>query len=200
MGCHVTASYYWERKYHFWDNPRGEMIGDCSAESGSSVGSGDPGTPPSQHRPSYDPTVRCGSNSALGERIRGLRTGLSNGPSEAINGKIRTITGRTYGLHSASSLIALLYLCCCGLHLFPPLLARLRFVKVQESPRFRISKKSSLPSRPTLLGLTTTFDNNSTDLRQCNYDKYRHAGPPDQERTAWVTELLSPRRSPWALT
>lgn len=48
-----------------------------------------------------------------------IRTGLSNGPSEALNGKIRTITRRTFGLHSATSLIALLYLCCSGLLLYP---------------------------------------------------------------------------------
>lgn len=48
-----------------------------------------------------------------------VRTGLSNGPSEALNGKARTITRRAFGMHSASSLISLLYLCCCGLQLFP---------------------------------------------------------------------------------
>ena len=48
-----------------------------------------------------------------------IRTGLSNGRTEALNGKIRTLTRRAYGFHSASALIALIYLCCAGLHLSP---------------------------------------------------------------------------------
>ena len=41
-----------------------------------------------------------------------LNTGLSNGRSEGLNGKARVITRRSYGLHSAQSLIAMLFLCC----------------------------------------------------------------------------------------
>jgi transposase len=41
-----------------------------------------------------------------------LNTGLSNGRSEGLNGKARVITRRSYGLHSAPSLIAMLFLCC----------------------------------------------------------------------------------------
>jgi transposase len=48
-----------------------------------------------------------------------VRLGLSNGRTEGLNGKARTITRRTYGLHSAHSLIALLMLCCGGIHLQP---------------------------------------------------------------------------------
>lgn len=48
------------------------------------------------------------------------RTGLSNGPVEALNGKARTITRRSYGFHGPSSLIALLFLCCGGIRLTPP--------------------------------------------------------------------------------
>lgn len=48
-----------------------------------------------------------------------VRTGLSNGRTEALNGKVRTITRRAFGFHSASALIALIYLCCAGLHLHP---------------------------------------------------------------------------------
>jgi transposase len=44
---------------------------------------------------------------------------LSNGRTEALNGKARTITRRSYGLHSASALIALLKLCCSGITLKP---------------------------------------------------------------------------------
>jgi transposase len=48
-----------------------------------------------------------------------VRSGLSNGRTEALNGKARTITRRAYGLHSASALIALLRLCCSGIVLTP---------------------------------------------------------------------------------
>jgi transposase len=41
-----------------------------------------------------------------------LNTGLSNGRAEGLNGKVRVITRRAYGLHSAQSLIAMLFLCC----------------------------------------------------------------------------------------
>lgn len=52
--------------------------------------------------------------------LRYVATGLSNGRSEGLNGKIRTITRRAYGLHSAASLIALIFLCCSGIILHPP--------------------------------------------------------------------------------
>jgi transposase len=48
-----------------------------------------------------------------------VRTGLSNGRTEGLNGKARTITRRSFGLHSADSLIAMLFLCCSGLVLTP---------------------------------------------------------------------------------
>ncbi len=48
-----------------------------------------------------------------------VATGLSNGRSEGMNGKVRTITRRSYGFHSASSLIGLIMLCCTGLVLTP---------------------------------------------------------------------------------
>jgi transposase len=48
-----------------------------------------------------------------------VRSRLSNGRTEALNGKARTITRRSYGLHSASALIALLKLCCSGIILEP---------------------------------------------------------------------------------
>jgi transposase len=48
-----------------------------------------------------------------------VRSGLSNGRTEGLNGKARTIMRRAYGFHSASGLIALLMLCCSGMHLEP---------------------------------------------------------------------------------
>jgi len=48
-----------------------------------------------------------------------VRTGLSNGRAEGLNGKIRTITRRSFGFHSAQSLIGMIFLCCAGLVLHP---------------------------------------------------------------------------------
>ena len=45
--------------------------------------------------------------------------GFTNARTEGLNGKARTITRRSYGLHSAQSLIAMLFLCCSGLTLIP---------------------------------------------------------------------------------
>lgn len=59
----------------------------------------------------------------IGNHVDGIlayvRTGLSNGRTEALNGKIRTLTRRAYGFHSAAALIALIHLCCAGIHLHP---------------------------------------------------------------------------------
>jgi transposase len=48
-----------------------------------------------------------------------IATGLTNAPIEGLNGKIRTITRRAYGFHSAQSLISFIFLCCTGLALSP---------------------------------------------------------------------------------
>lgn len=48
-----------------------------------------------------------------------VQTGFSNGATEGLNGKIRTITRRSFGFHRPASLIALIYLCCSGLTLGP---------------------------------------------------------------------------------
>jgi hypothetical protein len=48
-----------------------------------------------------------------------IATGLSNGIVEGLNGKIRTITRRAYGFHSARRLISFIFLCCSGLILHP---------------------------------------------------------------------------------
>jgi len=48
-----------------------------------------------------------------------VATGLNSGRSEGLNGKIQTITRRSFGFHSATSLIALITLCCGGITLSP---------------------------------------------------------------------------------
>lgn len=48
-----------------------------------------------------------------------IRSRLSNGTTEGLNGKVRTITRRAYGFHSAWALIAMIFLCCGGVHVTP---------------------------------------------------------------------------------
>ena len=59
---------------------------------------------------------------------------LSNGRTEGMNGKIRTITRRSYGFHSASNLIALIFLCCSGISLLPVLKFAPRKTAVTSTP------------------------------------------------------------------
>ena len=46
--------------------------------------------------------------------LAAIRLGLSNGRLEGLNSKIRLISHRSFGFHSAAALIALVYLCCTG--------------------------------------------------------------------------------------
>jgi transposase len=48
-----------------------------------------------------------------------VQTGCSNGRTEGLNGKIRTITRRSFGFHRVESLMALIVLCCSGINLSP---------------------------------------------------------------------------------
>lgn len=48
-----------------------------------------------------------------------VQTGISNGRVEGLNNKIRTITKRAYGFHSALSLIGYIFLCCTGIVIDP---------------------------------------------------------------------------------
>jgi len=47
--------------------------------------------------------------------LAAIRLGLSNGRLEALNSRIRLISHRSFGFHSASPLIALIYLCCTSI-------------------------------------------------------------------------------------
>ena len=47
--------------------------------------------------------------------LAAIRLGLSNGRLEGLNSKIRLISHRSFGFHSADPLIALVYLCCAGI-------------------------------------------------------------------------------------
>ena len=43
--------------------------------------------------------------------LAAIELGLSNGRLEALNSKVRLISHRAYGFHSADALIAMIYLC-----------------------------------------------------------------------------------------
>jgi transposase len=47
--------------------------------------------------------------------LTAIRLGLSNGRLEGLNSRIRLISHRSFGFHSAAPLIALVYLCCSGI-------------------------------------------------------------------------------------
>jgi len=47
--------------------------------------------------------------------LAAIRLSLSNGRLEGLNSRIRLISHRSFGFHSAAPLIALVYLCCAGI-------------------------------------------------------------------------------------
>jgi transposase len=47
--------------------------------------------------------------------LSAIRLGLTNGRIEGLNSRIRLISHRSFGFHSAAPLIALVYLCCAGI-------------------------------------------------------------------------------------
>jgi len=53
--------------------------------------------------------------------VAGLKERLTNGIVEGFNNKLRMIARRAFGFHSPEPLIAMLYLCCGGIQLNPPL-------------------------------------------------------------------------------
>ena len=52
--------------------------------------------------------------------LAAVRLGLSNGRLEGLNSKVRLISHRSFGFHSAAALIALVYLCCGGIEIDLP--------------------------------------------------------------------------------
>jgi transposase len=47
--------------------------------------------------------------------LAAIRLGLTNGRLEGLNGRIRLISHRSFGFHSAAPLIAPVYLCCTAI-------------------------------------------------------------------------------------
>ena len=64
-----------------------------------------------------DESLRTATRPVSDGIVEYVRTGLSNGRSEGVNSKARTITKRSYGFGRPSSLIAYIYLCCTGIRL-----------------------------------------------------------------------------------
>jgi len=52
--------------------------------------------------------------------IAAVRLGISNGRLEGLNSKVRLISHRSFGFHSAGPLISLVYLCCGGIEIDLP--------------------------------------------------------------------------------
>jgi transposase len=48
--------------------------------------------------------------------LAAIEHGLSNGRLEGLNSKVRLLSHRAFGFHSAEALLALVYLCCSGIH------------------------------------------------------------------------------------
>ena len=49
--------------------------------------------------------------------LAAIELNMSNGRLEALNSKVRLISHRAYGFHSADALIAMIYLCCAGIQI-----------------------------------------------------------------------------------
>ncbi|HEY1778301.1 MAG TPA: ISL3 family transposase [Solirubrobacteraceae bacterium] len=52
--------------------------------------------------------------------LAAIALGISNGRLEALNSRVRLISHRAHGFHSAHALIAMIYLCCAGIQIDLP--------------------------------------------------------------------------------
>lgn len=52
--------------------------------------------------------------------LAAVELGISNGRLEALNSKVRLLSHRAYGFHSADALTAMIYLCCAGIEITLP--------------------------------------------------------------------------------
>jgi transposase len=53
--------------------------------------------------------------------LAAIRLGLTNSRMEGLHSKVRLLSHRSFGFHGPTPLIALIYLCCTGLAIRPPL-------------------------------------------------------------------------------
>ena len=52
--------------------------------------------------------------------LAAIELGINNGRLEALNSRVRLISHRAHGFHSPDALIAMIYLCCAGIHIDLP--------------------------------------------------------------------------------
>jgi transposase len=53
--------------------------------------------------------------------LAAIALGITNARLEGLHSKVRLLSHRSFGFHSAAALIALIYLCCAGITINPPL-------------------------------------------------------------------------------
>jgi transposase len=53
--------------------------------------------------------------------LAAITLGITNARLEGLHSKVRLLSHRSFGFHSAAPLIALIYLCCAGITITPPL-------------------------------------------------------------------------------
>jgi transposase len=63
-------------------------------------------------RSKLDPFIKLARTIRRHRALAAIRLGLNNGRLEGLNSRIRLISHRSFGFHSADPLIALVYLCC----------------------------------------------------------------------------------------
>ena len=78
---------------------------------------------PGPHAPSCEPFVRLARTLRRYRDgiLAAVRLGLTNARLEGLHSKVRLLRHRSFGFHSAAPLIALIYLCCTGITIPPPL-------------------------------------------------------------------------------
>lgn len=52
--------------------------------------------------------------------LAAITLGINNGRMEGLNSKVRLLSHRSFGFHGPAPLIALIYLCCTGIQITPP--------------------------------------------------------------------------------
>jgi transposase len=72
---------------------------------------------PAEARSSSSPARSANTSRACSPRSKSW---ISNGRLEALNSKVRLLSHRAYGFHSADALIAMIYLCCAGIQIALP--------------------------------------------------------------------------------
>jgi transposase len=71
--------------------------------------------------PAAPPSKNCSAlGTHLDDIVAYIRGRLTNGLVEGLHNKVRVITRRAFGFHSASAVIAMIMLCCTNLTLRPP--------------------------------------------------------------------------------